>query len=142
MTRGRRRNRVTLSGPATEKSTDEVEVHGGDTTMVDALAVRGLLSADQHRTARKLIADREKGRDTFEAMLALIPDSKSSHLMALIIRETPLAVYGRKVMGYRVQREAENWAIGALRSSLTALAPFYRGKRGASALLDGEEGEE
>lgn len=149
MTRGRRRNRVTLSGPANGRKTDEVEIQGSDTLLIDDLAVRGFLTPVHTRAARTLIRDRSAMNERYVEALSRIPSAKQAHIIALLDQDEGLATYGRRIMGYRVVREAEQWSINALRGALADLAEVYSGKRGGKLVaygsperLDDDEGEE
>jgi hypothetical protein len=128
MTRGRRRNRITLSGPAKALRNDEIEVEGTDAVVVDDLAARGLITPQQHRAARYLLRDRKARNERYVQALALVQPKFSLHLVALLHENETLEAYGKHIMGFKNPREAEAWALQRLRASLEALADVYRGR--------------
>ena len=125
MTRGRRRNRIALSGPARARQNDEVVIEGSDSVMIDDLRARGLITAPQHKAARVLLRDYAARNERAVSALAQLPVQKQGHITTLILQRKPLVEHGEDVQGFKSKEKCFAWSLNALRTSLDVLAVIY-----------------
>jgi len=132
MTRGKRRNGITLSGRVQRKKTEEMEIAGTHCALVDDLAARGRISAAQHRAARYFLRDFESRSDRAIDAMNRCAEKYHAPLRQMLLDKTPLAAYGKRIMGWRNPTDCETWALKMLRQALDDLGDVYRGtkKRG------------
>jgi hypothetical protein len=132
MTRGKRRNGITLSGRVQRKRTDETEIAGTHCAFIDDLAARGRITASQHRAARYFLRDADVRADRASQALNRCLPKFHAPLRQILLDKMSLAEYGKRIMGWRNPIDCETWALKMLRNALDDLGDVYRGtkKRG------------
>lgn len=135
MTRGKRRNGITLSGRVQRKRTEETEIAGSECVMVDDLAARGRITAAQHRAARYFIKDAQSRSERAVEAINRCAEKYHAPLRQILLDRTTLAAYGKRIMGWRNPVDCETWALKMLRQALDDLGDVYRSrtKKGESA---------
>lgn len=125
MTRGRRRNHITVSGPAKAKRNDEFEIEGTESVFIDDLRARGSISAAQHRAGQNLLREITTKNTRAADVMWSMPSSTRAHCEAILVDGMKLVDYGRKVQGFKDDAKCYAWALAGLRSVLDAAASFY-----------------
>lgn len=133
---------MTISGPARRKKTDEVEIVGSETPLVDSLALKGFITPSMHRAARLFAIDKREKPLRCRAAIQELPTAKQPHITALLVDGESLDAYGKRIMGYKNKNEAETWAIGALKGALASLADHYHRTAGDDEPVDEDDTEE
>lgn len=125
MTRGRRRNNITVSGPVKALRNDEIEIKGSASVFMDDLRARGSISAAQHGAATSLLRDIAARNERADRAMASVSPLSRNHIETILVSNTKLIDYGREVQGFKDDTKCYAWALAALRSALDGIASFY-----------------